>query len=325
MLRIIRILFICILFCTTISSTFSLNSLRHFHIVTSFSILKDWIDILIKDIPKDVFVIETIGLVPVQSDPHVYQPTPKDVRNIACADLIIVLGLTFDGWIDRLINASETKATVLRVAHNVEARLMPAADPHVWHDVQKTRLMVQNLKEALCKMLPEAADTIQKNAMLYDIQLVELDKSIKEKVAALPMNRRKIITTHDAFHYYGAAYGFSFCAPVGLSTEAEADSKSVALLIKQIKDEKTTAIFFENLANRSIVKQIAEETGVVISEKNVLYADSLSEKTGSAANYIAMMQHNTNLIVNSLSVYVKNQPVYNSRKNRNTQLKTSQR
>lgn len=284
-----------------ISSTFSSNLPRHFRIVTSFSILKNWIDVLTHDISTEVLIIETLGLVPLQSDPHVYQPTPKDARNLTNADLIVTLGLSFECWMDRLINASETKATIIKVAKNVKARVGRSPDPHVWHDVQKARQMVQNLSNVLVKLLPEAAEIIKKNALNYDERLIALDKTIKEQISKLPMNRRKIITTHDAFHYYGEAYGLVFCAPVGLSTEVEADAKNVASLIQQIKAEHITAIFFENLANRTVVRQIAEETGLSMNENNVLYADSLSDQKGQAPNYIKMIQHNTTLIIKALA------------------------
>ncbi len=268
--------------------------------MASFSLLKNWIDVLTRNIPDNISIISTKSLVPLKSDPHVYQITPMDAKALEEADLIITIGLSFECWMNNYASPSSTNNTLFQAATGVDARLTPAPDPHVWHDVQKVRQMVANIAKALCEKLPEAADIINDNARAYDSELVKLDLWIRNALEKVPYEKRKIITTHDAFYYYGKTYDVKFYAPIGLSTEAEADSKTVAQLINQIKSESIKAIFFENLANRSIIRQIAEETGVQINEGAVLYADSLSEKDGVAGDYSAMMRHNTTLIVDAL-------------------------
>jgi zinc/manganese transport system substrate-binding protein len=300
MLRIIQIIYICSVLCVTISTTFSNNPPRSFHIVVSFSILKDWVDVLIKDLPRDKVTVDVMGVVPLKCDPHVYQPTPRDVKHIFAADLMITLGLSFEAWLDKIVQASETKASLLQVSDAIEANSLPVPDPHVWHDVQKARQMVKSIKVTLCKLLPEVSFYIEKNAADYDKELEALDVQIKKQVMSVPIKQRVVITTHDAFSYYGRAYGITFLAPVGLNTEIEAESKQVARLIDQIKKEKIKAIFFENLSNRDVVKQIAEETGVMVSDEVVLYADSISDRNGPASSYVRMMTHNTNTIMHEL-------------------------
>ena len=268
--------------------------------MTSFSLLKNWVDLLTHNIPADTVLISTKSLVPIQSDPHVYQITPMDAKAIEKADLIITIGLSFECWMGNFASTSPTNTTLFQAAAGIDARLTPAPDPHLWHDVQKVRQMVKNLAKILCEKIPEAAAIIQRNASAYDQELSKLDAWIRNEISKVPSGRRKIITTHDAFYYYGKAYEVSFYAPVGLSTEAEADSKTVALLINQIRLENIKAIFFENLANRAIIRQIADETGIQIKEDAVLYADSLSEEGGVASDYIAMMRHNTMLITEAL-------------------------
>lgn len=268
--------------------------------MTSFSLLENWVNILTRNIPADIRVISIKSLVPVNSDPHVYQITPMDAKAMEEADLIITIGLSFECWMSNFSSAVGANTTPFQAATGIEARLLPAPDPHLWHDVQKVRQIIKNIAHILCEKIPNAAHIINDNARTYGEELVKLDAWIHSEIAKVPLKKRKIITTHDAFYYYGKAYDVMFCAPVGLSTEAEADSKTVALLINQIKTENIKAIFFENLANRAIIRQIADETGVQIRESDLLYADSLSDKKGAAPDYIAMMKHNTTLMVNAL-------------------------
>ncbi|MDP5370592.1 MAG: zinc ABC transporter substrate-binding protein, partial [Pseudomonadota bacterium] len=286
--------------CCQISSAFSSQASHNFKIVTSFSLLQNWVTVLTQNIPADIAVISTQSLVPLQNDPHVHQITPMDAKAMEKADLIITIGLSFECWMNNSAATHSPHTTLFQAAAGVDARLIPAPDPHIWHDVQKVRQMVTNIAKVLCEKLPKAAQIINNNARVYDAELVKLDAWVRDEIAKTPLEQRKIITTHDAFYYYGKAYGVTFHAPVGLSTEAEADSKTVALLINQIKNENIKAIFFENLANRNIIRQIANETGIRIQEGDLLYADSLSEESGVAYDYIAMMKHNTTLIVRAL-------------------------
>lgn len=301
MIRIIYLLFICIVFCPHISSAFSSNAQSEFKIVTSFSLLENWVKVLTQNIPQNVAIISTKSIVPLQSDPHIYQITPIDAKAMEKADLIITIGLSFECWMNNFATStSPEKTKLIEASKGIEARMQPAPDPHIWHDVQKVRKIIENLKRILCEKLPLADDIIRENAHHYDVELIKLDAWVRDEIAKVPTTNRKIITTHDAFYYYGKAYGITFCAPVGLSTEAEADSKTVASLINQIKTDNIKAIFFENLANRAIIRQIANETGIVIQENELLYADSLSDEKGNAPTYIAMMKHNTTLMVNAL-------------------------
>lgn len=268
--------------------------------MTSFSLLENWVKVLTSNIPTNISIISVKSLVPLQSDPHTYQITPMDAKAMEKADLIITIGLSFECWMNSFATPSSTRTTLFQAATGIEARLAPAPDPHIWHDVQKVRQMIKNIANILCEKLPKASHIIDNNARAYDEELVSLDAWVHKEIAKIPPEKRKIITTHDAFYYYGKAYGVAFHAPIGLSTEAEADSKTVALLINQIKTENIKALFFENLANRNIIRQIADETGIQIHDDDLLYADSLSEEIGAARNYVTMIKHNTTLIVKSL-------------------------
>jgi zinc/manganese transport system substrate-binding protein len=163
-------------------------------------------------------------------------------------------------------------------------------DPHAWQSVGNTKIYVANIRDALIKADPSGKSTYDANAGAYLAKLDELDKEVKEAIAKVPADRRRIITTHDAFGYFGAAYGMKFIAPEGVSTDAEASAKDVAKIIRQIKKEKIPAVFLENISDPRLMQQIAKEGGAKIG--GTLYSDALSDEKGPAPTYLDMMRNN---------------------------------
>lgn len=262
-------------------------------VVTTFSVLTDFVKI----IGGDDVAVTTI--VPLKSDPHTYQPTPTDVRAIANADLVIINGLGFEGWIERLIAASGYKGRVITAAEDVKPRTLmqkgvPTYDPHTWHDVQNAVLYVKTITKALVTHRPCKAGDIQKRSDAYQRELIDLDGWVRSMLNKIPQDKRLVVTTHDAFWYFGQAYNVIFLSPVGISTDAEPSAASVARLIKMIKREKIQAVFIENLSSKRLIEQISKETGVAID--GTLYADSLAD--GNAQSYIATVKLNTQTIAN---------------------------
>jgi zinc/manganese transport system substrate-binding protein len=198
----------------------------------------------------------------------------------------------------RLVTASGTKAPMIVVSTGVAPRRMPdedkpgrlVTDPHAWQSVADAKIYVANIRDGLVAADPAGKAVYAANAQAYLGKLDELEQEITTAIAAIPAERRKIITTHDAFGYFGAAYGISFIAPEGLSTEAEPSAKDVARIIRQIKKQKIPAVFLENVADPRLMAQIARETGAAIGGK--LYSDALSAPDGPAGTYIDMMRHN---------------------------------
>ena len=276
-------------------------------IVASFSILGD----LASQIAGDRAQVET--LVGPDSDSHVYQPTPNDAKKLAHADLVIVNGLGFEGWIKRLVETANYKGTVLTVTEGLPKTLtMPEdeghghhhghhddkqaeIDPHAWQNLANGRFYVANIAKALSAADPDGAAIYQANAAKLDQELAALDGWVRAQIAMVPVEKRRVITAHDAFGYFADAYGVEFIAPVGINTEDEPSAKELKALIKQIKTGKTRALFIENMSNPAIIKQLAEETGAIVGPR--LYADALSEKTGPANNYQAMFRHNVGALV----------------------------
>jgi len=260
--------------------------------VATFSILGD----LVRNVGGDRVEITT--LVGPNGDAHVYSPTPGDARKLAAADVVFVNGLGLEGWMTRLVTASGTKAPMVLVTKGITPRHMqdedkrgrPAIDPHAWQSIADAKIYVANIRDGLVAIDPAGKATYDANAAAYLARLDELEQEVKAAIDSIPADRRKIITTHGAFGYFGAAYGMAFIAPEGVSTEAEPSAKDVARIITQIKKQKIPAVFLENISDPRLMDQIARETRAIIG--GTLYSDALSEPGGPAATYIEMMRHN---------------------------------
>jgi len=257
-------------------------------VVATFSILGDFV----KNVGGDR--IEVTTLVGPNGDVHVYSPTPADARKLSIAKIVFINGLGLEGWITRLITASGTNAPVVVATKGVTPRDMKnrgdriVADPHAWQSIANARIYVANIRDGLTKVDPASAyDT---NAKSYLVELDALEKEVRAAIAKIPVNRRKIITNHDAFGYFGDAYGMEFIAPEGLSTDSEPSARDVAKIITKIRTQKIAAVFLENVTDPRLMQRIAEESGAKIGGK--LYSDALSEPSGPAGNYIALMRNN---------------------------------
>src|SRR5262245_3605409 len=260
------------------------------HVVATFSILAD----LARNVGGDA--VEVASLVAPNGDAHAYAPSPADAKRLADAKLILVNGLGFEGWIDRLVKASGSKAQVITATKGIKPRQMKDddghdhTDPHAWQSVANAKIYVANIRDALVKADPAGKATYEANAAAYLAKLDALDNDIKAAVAAIPPARRKIITTHDAFGYFAAAYGLQMIAPQGVSTEAEVSARDVAKIIRQIKAQKIPAVFMENVTDPRLMQRIAEESGAKMGGK--LFSDALSDPGGPAPTYVDMMRSN---------------------------------
>ncbi len=248
---------------------------------------------------------ELATLVGPNGDVHIYAPTPGDVKTIAAANIVFVNGIGLEGWIDRLIAASGARAPVVVASRGIRPRSGARAqdhavrDPHAWQAVANAKLYVGNLRDGLIAVDAAEKEIFETNATTYLAKLDALDGEIKTAIAAIPPARRKVITAHSAFGYFGDAYDIVFVAPEGLSTEAEPSARDVAKLIEQIRRENIPALFLENVADSRLLERIAAETGVKIGGK--LYSDALSSSDGPAATYIAMMRRNVRELTRALT------------------------
>ena len=295
-------------------------------VVASFSILGDFV----REIGGDRVDVTT--LVGANGDAHVFQPAPADAKKVAGAQIVFVNGLGFEGWIDRLVKASGTKAEIVVATKGITPREMAdededghaahgskdhdhdhaktaddahaghehgGIDPHAWQSVANAEIYVANIRDALIAADPAGKAAYEANASAYTARLEALDAQVKAAMAAIPESRRRIITSHDAFGYFGAAYGIEFIAPQGVSTEAEASAKDVARIIRQIKAENIPAVFMENISDPRLVKRIAKETKAKVGGE--LFSDALSDDKGPASTYIDMMKNNIAQLSSALS------------------------
>ncbi|MGQ3284334.1 metal ABC transporter substrate-binding protein [Bosea sp. (in: a-proteobacteria)] len=280
-------------------------------VVASFSILGDFV----KEVGGDRIALTT--LVGANGDAHVYSPTPADAKAMAGAKLVVVNGLKFEGWITRLIKSSGTKATIATATTGITPLQNEADDhdhgkkdkhghnhagqddPHAWQSVANAKIYVANIRDALVKADPAGQASYEANATRYLAQLDAVEAEVKAAIARIPADRRKAITSHDAFGYFVKAYGIEFIAPQGVSTEAEASAKDVGRIIRQIKAEKIPAVFLENVTNPRLVERIAKESGARVGGQ--IFSDALSDAGGPAGTYIAMMKHNISQIEKALA------------------------
>jgi zinc/manganese transport system substrate-binding protein len=258
-------------------------------VVTSFAILRDFAEKITKDVPN----IQIKSIVPPEADPHSYQPTPLDSKIFFEADIIFINGLEFEKGIEKLIKSSGFRGNIYKAAQKIKVR-PDLLDPHTWHDVHNAILYVRELRDAFCKEDPQHTDIYKKNADELIKDLEDLDIWVRKKLKKIPSEKRIIVTTHDAFWYFGKAYNIQFLSPIGISTEAEASAQNVAQLIDFINKHDIKAVFIENLANTKLIEQIANETKR--SLQGTLYADSLSGEKGPAPDFISMIKHNVQTI-----------------------------
>jgi zinc/manganese transport system substrate-binding protein len=267
-------------------------------VATSFSVLGD----MVKQVGGDR--IDVVTFVGPNGDAHVYEPTPGDIKELAASKILFINGLGLEGWMERLEKASGFKGTVVVATKGVKPRQMiedekKITDPHAWQSLANGKIYAANIRDALIAADPDGKATYEANAAKFIDGMAAQDAEVKAAVAKLAPERRKIITTHDAFGYFGEAYGMEFIAPEGVSTESEASAQDVAKIITQIKKEHIPAVFLENVTDSRLLDQIARESGAKIG--GTLYSDALSPPDGPAGTYLDMFHHNIETLTAALS------------------------
>jgi zinc/manganese transport system substrate-binding protein len=282
---------------TLIASTALLPFAAHVaapvQVVASFSILADMISRIGGD------AVAVTAFVGPDQDVHIYDPRPKDLRTLAAASLLVQNGLGLEGWMIRLTGAAGFKGTTVTAADKVVPRTMTetggiiATDPHAWQDPRNAILYVQAITDGLTAVDPPNASLYRARAADYAAAISQTDARIAATFQPIAPADRRVITTHDAFGYYGARYGIEFLSAEGISTEFEPSAKAIAILVAQIKREKVRAVFIENMTSDRMARVLAQETGAVLG--GTLYSDALSPPGGPAATYLDMLRHNTTL------------------------------
>lgn len=291
-------------------------------VVASFSIIGD----LARTVGGERVAVSTI--VGPNGDAHTYEPRPRDARALATADVILMNGLHFDSFIERLIRASGSRALVIPLSRGADLLHDPDGghwhhyagrsvfhqgehDPHAWQSIRNALVYVANITHAFCARDLVHCDSYRANAAAYSEELRALDAEIRKQLQQIPEGRRTVATSHGAFRYFESEYGVRFVAPAGVSTSAEPSAADVARIIKQIRSNEISAIFVENMTDPRLMQRIASEAGARIA--GTLYSDALSEAEGPASSYLALMRHNAMTIVEALRVRPPNPPATDRR------------
>ncbi|MEJ5028258.1 metal ABC transporter substrate-binding protein [Comamonas sp. MYb69] len=288
-------------------------------VVASFSILQD----LTRQVGGDR--VSVSALVGPDGDAHVFEPTPQQARQLQQAKVLVANGLDFEGWLPRLKKASGFQGQEIVASQGIAVRSLPKGqghdhgagkeghdhdhdhgnghhhgpnDPHAWQDVKNAIAYVRNIAKGLAKADPANAAQYDQQATQYIARLTALDASLRQRFAALPADRRSVVSTHDAFGYFAQAYGLRFVPVRGLSTESEPSARDLAALVKQVREERIGAIFVENISDPRLLEQLARETGAAIGGR--LYSDALSPAGGPASTYVDMVEANAASLLKAL-------------------------
>jgi len=267
-------------------------------VAASFSILGD----MVKQVGGDR--VDVVTFVGPNGDAHVYEPTPADAKALSESKILFINGLGLEGWMTRLENSSGFKGKVVTASTGVNPRKMvedekTITDPHAWQSLANGKIYAANIRDALIAADPAGKATYEANAKKFIDGMTAMEANVKAAVAKMPPERRKIITTHDAFGYFGSAYGMEFIAPEGVSTESEASAQDVAKIITQIKKEHIPAVFLENVTDKRLLERIGAESGARIG--GTLYSDALTDEKGAAPSYLDMMRHNVKQLAAALT------------------------
>lgn len=300
------------------------------NVVASFSILADMVHQVGGD---DVIVTSLVG---PNEDAHVFDPSPADVKALAQADVVVMNGLGFEGWIDRLVKSSGFKGKLVVATEGIKPIEIESAkkqdpkahddhkhddhkhehgnhaqdkhahdhhdhgdvDPHAWQDLGNAKIYVKNIRNALVQIRPEAATDIDLRTEKYLSEIEALDKATRARLAEIPASDRRVIVSHGAFEYFAKAYGIEFFSLQGWTTEQEPSAADVARLIREIKHDKVRGLFVENMTDPRLMNRISEETGVRVGGE--LYSDALSAPGTVADTYLKMFAYNAQQIWTTL-------------------------
>lgn len=278
-------------------------------VTASFSILGD----LVRVVGGERVALTT--LVGPDEDAHAFEPKPADAKTLLSSKLLVVNGLSFEPWAEKLAKSAGFKGETLIASKGVKPRAMPGeaghdekdhaadhhdADPHAWQNPNNVALYVRNIAAALSRVDAAGAAIYQANAQAYVKELLLLDTWAKAQFAAIPVAKRKVITSHDAFGYFAAQYQVRFLAAQGVNTDTEPSAKQVAQLIRQVKSEKIRAVFIENMRNPKLIEQLGRDAGATVGAS--LYSDALSSPDKPGASYLQMMRHNVTQLATGMKL-----------------------
>lgn len=273
-------------------------------VVATFSILGD----MVKEIGGDRVTVTTI--VGANGDVHGYEPTPQDAKALQEARVLILNGLDFESWLPRLLRASGFEGRQVLASQGVAVRNLGAnrqgddtghdhgpggVDPHAWQDLANGMIYARNIAAGLSRADPRNTAYYESRAAGYVARMRALDNELRSALGAIEPERRRVITSHDAFGYFGAAYGVEFIPVAGLSSQSEVSAREMARLVSLARETRVGGVFIENMTSPALAQQIARESGVLMG--GTLYADALAPADQPASTYLGMISWNAGRLV----------------------------
>ncbi|MEM9345339.1 MAG: zinc ABC transporter substrate-binding protein [Planctomycetota bacterium] len=250
--------------------------------------------------------VQVVGMMRAGEDPHTYDPNPQDAMAMDEADLVLGNGLNLEAIIAKLVESRAADKTVYLAESGDITPLMDegaesAPDPHCWMDPDNFKVYVEGIRDAMIEKDPANAEGYTARAEAYLKELDELDAWVREQFAEIPEAQRVVITGHDAFNYYGEAYGVEMHGLIGLTTEEQPTASDIMKLEKKIVDNGIKALFYETSVSatlNNLITQMAEQTKIGVGGE--LFSDSLDEPGTEAGTYLGMMRYNTTTMVEAL-------------------------
>jgi zinc/manganese transport system substrate-binding protein len=263
-------------------------------VVASFSVLAD----MVREVGGPA--VDVTSLVGPGADPHAFTPAPADVRRVAGADLVVVNGLHFEGWIERLLQASGYQGAIVVASHGIVPRRVGlTVDPHAWQSLAHAKRYVENIRAALVAAAPAQARDIDARAANYLQRIAALEQDTVARIGRLPPAQRRVVTAHDAFGYFAAAYGVEFVSPRGASSDGEPSAEALAHVVREVRAQRVGALLQESTGDPRLIQRVAREAGAAVG--GALYADALSPPGTAADTYLRMFAYNVRTIVEALS------------------------
>lgn len=264
--------------------------------VSTITVIND----IVKNIGKDK--IEAYSICGVGVDPHTYHPKPSDPKLISKSDIVFINGFALEHWIEEMIKGSGGNKKEVVVTEGLipmtDEKGYGDPDPHAWFDVSNIKTYADNIAKGLISIDPQNENYYNANLQEYKLKLDSLDRWIKEQIKSIPESQRVLITSHDAFRYFGRAYGLEVKGLQGISTEAKIRTEDLKNLIDYVKLKNLKSVFIETSVNPKLLEQISSETDAKIG--GTLYSDSIGNEGTTEGTYIGAVKHNVNTIVNAL-------------------------
>jgi ABC-type Zn uptake system ZnuABC Zn-binding protein ZnuA len=294
--RLLPIFTLCAIILSACQSTPTPNTAKpqSIKVVAVESFLAD----IAQNVAGDRFTVTS--LIPINVEPHAYEPTPRDVAQISECNVLIINGGGIEQWVDPLLKNTGGEHLLIESSKGLPSRTQGEIDPHFWLDPSKVVTYVENIRDGFIQIDPQGKATYTTNASVYISKLKELDTWVKTQIDLIPAEKRMLVTNHESFGYFADRYGFKIIGTIipSVSTEASPSAQQMAALIDQIRASKSTAIFLETGTNADLAKQIASETGAKIITD--LYTHSLTNSDGPAPTYLQMIKSDVNTIVTAL-------------------------